>query len=115
MSQTLPSGAKAGHVLTRHVFWQGVLIALLNPKVAIFFLAFLPQFVVPDAGPVWAQLLLHGALLICVSAVVEPPLVLIGDRLTVGLRNNPRLGRWIDRSLGVLFITLGIRLTLETR
>ena len=115
VSQTLSSGAKADHVLTRHVFWQGGLIALLNPKVAIFFLAFLPQFVVPDAGSAWAQLLLHGVLLICVSAVVEPALVLIGDRLTVGLRNNPRLGRWIDRSLGVLFITLGIRLTLETR
>ena len=115
VSQTLPSGARAGHVLTRHVFWQGVLIALLNPKVAIFFLAFLPQFVVPDAGPAWAQLLLHGVLLICVSAVVEPPLVLIGDRLTAGLRNNPDLGQWINRCLGALFIALAIRLTLQTR
>jgi len=70
---------------------------------------------VPDAGPAWAQLLLHGVLLICVSAVVEPPLVLIGDRLTAGLRNNPDLGQWINRCLGALFIALAIRLTLQTR
>jgi threonine/homoserine/homoserine lactone efflux protein len=97
------------------IFWQGALIALLNPKVAIFFLAFLPQFVVPDAGPTWAQVCLHGFLLICVSAFVEPPLVLVGVRLTARLRNNPRLGQWIDRSVGVLFIALGMRLALETR
>jgi threonine/homoserine/homoserine lactone efflux protein len=97
------------------IFWQGALIALLNPKVAIFFLAFLPQFVVPDAGPTWAQVCLHGFLLICVSAFVEPPLVLVGERLTARLRNNPRLGQWIDRSVGVLFIALGMRLALETR
>ena len=97
------------------IFWQGALIALLNPKVAIFFLAFLPQFVVLDAGPTWAQVCLHGFLLICVSAFVEPPLVLVGERLTARLRNNPRLGQWIDRSVGVLFIALGMRLALETR
>ena len=97
------------------IFWQGALMALLNPKVAIFFLAFLPQFVVPDAGPTWAQVCLHGFLLICVSAFVEPPLVLVGERLTARLRNNPRLGQWIDRSVGVLFIALGMRLALETR
>lgn len=104
-----------GDTASGDVFWQGVLIAFLNPKVAIFFLAFLPQFVVPDAGPAWAQLFLHGSLLICVSALIEPPLVLIGDKLTAGLRDKPRLGQWIDRSLGALFIALTIRLTLETR
>lgn len=40
------------------VYKQGVMVGLLNPKVAIFFLAFLPQFVVEGAGPVWAQFLL---------------------------------------------------------
>ena len=97
------------------IFKQGVIVALLNPKVAIFFLAFLPQFVVEGAGPVWAQLFLHGTLIIVVAAFIEPPLILAGDKLTNGLRNNPRFGLWLDRSLGAIFVTLGIRLALEQR
>ena len=99
----------------RSVFRQGMLVALLNPKVAIFFLAFLPQFVVAGAGPVWAQLFLHGSLVIVVAGVVEPLLVLAGERITTGLRNNRRLGLWLDRSLGVLLVTLGLRLALQQR
>ena len=97
------------------VFRQGVIVALLNPKVAIFFLAFLPQFVVAGSGPVWAQLFLHGSLIIVVAAVVEPPLILAGDKMTERLRNNPKFGLWLDRSLGAIFLALGIRLALEDR
>ena len=94
------------------IFRQGVLVDLLNPKVAIFFLAFLPQFVDPGAGPVWAQLMLHGALIIVVAALVEPPLILLGDRLVVRLRGNRRLALYLDRSLGVILIALGVRLAM---
>ena len=97
------------------IFKQGVIVALLNPKVAIFFLAFLPQFVVEGAGPVWAQLFLHGTLIIVVAAFIEPPLILVGDKLTNSLRRNPRFGLWLDRSLGAIFIGLGIRLALDER
>ncbi len=95
------------------VYKQGALVGLLNPKVAMFFLAFLPQFVVEGAGPAWAQLLLHGSLIIAVAALVEPPLVLAGGRLTAKLRANPKIGMWMDRSLGAIFIALGIRLAME--
>lgn len=94
---------------------QGVIISLLNPKVAIFFLAFLPQFVVAGAGPTWAQLALHGILIIVVAAVIEPPLVLLGDRMTNRLRSSQKLGLWMDRTMGALFIGLGVRLVLDQR
>ena len=97
------------------IFRQGVIVAVLNPKVAIFFLAFLPQFVVAGAGPVWAQLFLHGTLIIVVAALIEPPLVIAGEKLTSKLRNNPRISLWMDRSLGAIFVSLGVRLAIEER
>ena len=104
-----------GGTSLRATFRQGVLIDLLNPKVALFFVAFLPQFVVAGAGPVWAQLLLHGSLIIAVAATIEPPLVLLGDRLTRRLRARQQLGRWLDRALGTLLVGLGLRLALVER
>jgi len=101
--------------VTSQIFWQGTLVAALNPKVAIFFLAFLPQFVVEGAGPVWAQLFLHGSLIIVVAAFIEPPLVIAGARLAGALRNNRRIGMWLDRGLGALFVTLGIRLAMSEK
>jgi threonine/homoserine/homoserine lactone efflux protein len=92
------------------IYRQGILVALLNPKVAVFFLAFLPQFVVPGAGPVPAQLFLHGMLIIAVAALVEPPLVMLGARLARGIQARPGIGIWLDRTLGVVLIGLGLKL-----
>lgn len=97
------------------VFRQGILIDLFNPKVATFFLAFLPQFVVPGSGPVWAQSMLHGLLIIVVAAFVEPPLILAGDRLGRRLRQSRSLRVWLDRLLGTVLIVLGIKLALSQR
>lgn len=95
---------------TRSVFLQGMLICALNPKVAIFFLAFLPQFVIEGAGPVSLQLLLHGMLLIVVGLLLQTPLILMSSRIASGLRENQNIRHWLDRCLGALFFTLGIRL-----
>jgi len=97
------------------IFQQGVLVAALNPKVAIFFLAFLPQFVVVGAGPASAQLFLHGSLIIVVAAFIEPPLVILGAKLTRYLSQNSHVAAWMDRGLGTLFIGLGVRLALSER
>ncbi|WP_019643463.1 LysE family translocator [Novispirillum itersonii] len=97
------------------VYRQGIVVSLLNPKVAVFFLAFLPQFVVPGAGPLWAQLMLHGVLVIAAAAVVEPPLILAGGLLTARLRASPKIGLWLDRTLGGLLIALGLRLAVQDR
>ena len=97
------------------IYQQGVLVATLNPKVAVFFLAFLPQFVVDGAGPASAQLFLHGSLIIVVAAFVEPPLVFLGSKLTRYLKQNTRVAIWMDRGLGALFVGLGLRLALSER
>ncbi len=92
------------------IFKQGVLVATLNPKVAVFFLAFLPQFVEVGAGPFSVQLFLHGFLIIIVAAFIEPPLIIVGGRLTGFFRNNKCLSKWTNRGLGALFIGLGFKL-----
>ncbi len=101
---------RVNRVSHARLFRQGVLVATLNPKDAIFFLAFLPQFVVPGAGSFTAQLFLHGMLVIVVAAFIEPPIVLLGARLNRYLSGRSRLTVWFDRCLGTLFIALGVRL-----
>lgn len=107
-----PPTAAAG---LRRVFGQGILVNLLNPKVAIFFLAFLPQFVVTGAGPIWLQLLVHGVLIIAIAAMIEPPLVYFGDRVTAKLRTSHGLALWLDRALGGMLIGLGVKLATTQR
>ena len=109
------SETEANKVSNMKIFQQGILVAALNPKVAIFFLAFLPQFVVAGAGPVPAQLFLHGSLVIVVAAFIEPPLVILGAKLTRFLNNNNQVATWMDRGLGALFIGLGVRLAMSDK
>ena len=94
-------------------FRQGVLIDVLNPKVAVFFMAFLPQFVRPGHGSELIQLVMLGTLVICVAIVVETCLVLAASKATCFFRANQTASVWRDRVLGSLLIGLGIRLALS--
>lgn len=107
--------APAGAPNAWRAYRQGLLIDLFNPKVALFFVAFIPQFVVPGAGPVAAQLALHGVLLLALAAVCDAPLVLIGARLMRWFRGREALARWSERGLGAVFVGLGARLALVHR
>ena len=89
---------------------QGFFVSLLNPKVAIFFLAFLPQFVEPYAGTVSSQLFLHGSLIIVVAAFIEIPMILISSKFITYLNKNEKVSLWIDRGLGSLLVLLGVKL-----
>src|SRR4029079_14751934 len=101
-----------GKVSAFAIYRQGFMIDVLNPKVAVFFMAFLPQFANPALGHVPAQLVLHGALVIAVGVLVEAVIVLVAARFTEALRRNPRIGLWLDRALGTVLIGLGVRLAL---
>jgi threonine/homoserine/homoserine lactone efflux protein len=91
-------------------FRQGVLVDVLNPKVAVFFMAFLPQFVRPGAGSAAWQLVGLGALVIGVAIIVESCFVLAAARTTAFFRSNPRASLGLDRALGTVLIGLGMRL-----
>ncbi|GAB3377577.1 LysE family translocator [Lysobacter fragariae] len=99
----------------RGVYWRSVATGVLNPKVALFFLAFLPQFVHPERGLVWLQFLVLGALLSMIgfsnSAVLSVAVGHFGRRMG----GNARFAAWRQRVLGTFFIGLGLRLALQQR
>ena len=96
----------------RKTYVQGLGINILNPKIAIFFLAFLPQFVVIDSGPAWAQLSVHALIIVAMGAMFQIMLVETAARLTPYLRARPWLPKWIDRGFGGVMIALGGKLAL---
>jgi threonine/homoserine/homoserine lactone efflux protein len=106
-------GAERTRSSIRKIYVQGALVAILNPKVAFFFLAFLPQFVIPGAGPASAQLFLHGFLILVVGAFIEPLILVLGAKMSNRISQNSRVVAWMEKSLGALFVGLGIRIALS--
>lgn len=100
-------GANAGRADESHWrhFGRGFVANAINPKVALFFLAFLPPFVRPDT-PATPQMLLLGLLFIAVTIFVFVPLGLGAAAIGAGLRRWPAAGLWLDRVAGVLFLGL---------
>lgn len=112
MRRTLQAGPR---ISAWQAYRQGILVDILNPKAAIFFMAFLPQFVRPEQGTVAIQLLILGVLVVVVAIIVECLLVLLANRASAALRGNLRLSQWLDRLFGSVLIGLGIRLGLSER
>ena len=97
----------------RTIFWQAFLSDVLNPKVALFFLALLPQFVEARSAHPTAQLILLGVTVNMVCLPINLLLVSFSARLTQRLRGNASLSRWLHRGMGALFVALGLRLAVE--
>jgi threonine/homoserine/homoserine lactone efflux protein len=85
---------------------------LTNPKVILFFLAFLPQFVDPARAPAWLQMLLLGPLVPLMGVPAYGVLIAGADRAAARLS---RSARWLDGLAGLLFLGLGLRLLLGGR
>jgi threonine/homoserine/homoserine lactone efflux protein len=92
---------------------QGVLSAVLNPKLAVFFLTFLPQFVDPDHLPE-AGMLAHGAVFVSIAAVWLTLWVLALDRLA-GVFRRSAVRVWLERATGAVLVGMGVRLALSHR
>jgi threonine/homoserine/homoserine lactone efflux protein len=99
-----PTGpARSPHRL----YWEGVLVGTLNPKLALFLLAFLPQFVDRGAGPVWLQTLVLGGLFSVIATLGDSLYALVAGTAAERLRTaNAR--RWAGRLSGALLLGLGV-------
>jgi threonine/homoserine/homoserine lactone efflux protein len=99
----------------RRIIVKAFLMNILNPKLSIFFLAFLPQFVSPDANSPLLQMLILSGVFMLMTFVV----FVIYGALAHGFRamviNSPRVQRWLQRSFAAAFAVLGLNLALSER
>ena len=96
----------------RKVFTQGFLTNALNPKVALFFMAFLPQFVSVDAANKPLAFLCLGLVFTVNGTLVNLGYAWFAARASAVLGHGGKYGTWIKRAAGTLFIGLGIRLAM---
>jgi threonine/homoserine/homoserine lactone efflux protein len=94
------------------IFRQAVITNVLNPKVALFFLAFLPQFTDASRGPLALQILSLGFIFIFNGTIVCCGYALAASQIGRWLSSRFRIGAGLHRATGGLFIVLGMRLAL---
>jgi threonine/homoserine/homoserine lactone efflux protein len=96
-------------------FRQGLVTNALNPKVMLFFLAFLPQFVDARAGAVMAQMALMGLTFTVITALAYSALAWSAGAVGARLARQPRIARGLERATGIVFIAMAARLALAQR
>ena len=96
-------------------FRRGVLTNVLNPKVALFFLALLPQFIDSDSPAKIAAFVALGATFIATGTVWCVTLALAAARIRAFFVRKPQAFTWVARASGGLFVLLGVRLALSER
>jgi len=103
---TLPSMAD--------MYRRGLIMNILNPKVAIFFLAFLPQFVDNQDGGVARQVILLGAVFMLVTFFVFSSVAVVAGGMRTWFVRSPETQQWLNRAAAVVFVALALRLMVTT-
>lgn len=104
---SLASGGPAAPL--RAIFRQSVLGNMMNPKVTLFFLVFLPQFVHPQAGRPELQMALLGLVFAAQTVVIFGAMGLGASAVGRSLQRHPGAAAWLNRLAGLTFLALGIR------
>ena len=97
------------------LFADGALSNITNPKITIFYFAFLPQFISPGATQPARTVLLLGLTFAALTFMVKGPVGLSAGLLSGWLRSRPSVQRWIHACSGIMLIVLGLRLAFERR
>ena len=97
---------------SRKLYFRGVIMNLTNPKVAIFFLAFLPQFVDPSTGSITIQMLILGGLFIIATLLIFGSIAWSASFLGEWLKSSTKAQIIMNRIAGMIFIGLALRLII---
>ncbi len=100
----------------RRAFWESFLVEVLNPKTAIFYVAFLPQFTDPSATfALWVQLLILGTIVNIMFSSADALCVLLADKVAALFKPAGRTNRIAQRIGGGILVALGVNLALDRR
>ena len=97
------------------LYGRGIIMNLTNPKVSIFFLAFLPQFADPSRGPISLQILLLGGVFILATIVVFGSIAFLAGTLGQWLHRSDRVQGIMNKVAGVVFVGLALKLATTKR
>ncbi|MBS7811165.1 LysE family translocator [Roseococcus pinisoli] len=114
-SLIVESGASSASVGSSRAFREGILVEALNPKTAVFFLAFVPQFVEPVQGHVALQFLVLGSVSVALNTLIDVLVALAAGRIRDGAAARPALIQRLRVGSGVSMVALGVGLALVRR
>lgn len=109
------NGTGKAKLAWRKLYSRGIIMNITNPKVAIFFLAFLPQFAVPSRGSVTIQMLMFGALFIVATLLVFGAVAWFAGFLGEWLKDSAKAQIIMNRVAGTVFTGLALRLVVSER
>ena len=98
----------------RSFFVQGAISNLSNPKIAIFYLAYLPQFVSADSQHSTYTLLVLGVTFALLTFVIKVPIGLLAGVLSGWIQSRPLVQRWLNRCCGGVLVAMGLRLAFDS-
>jgi threonine/homoserine/homoserine lactone efflux protein len=110
----LALGSSSSRSLGR-LFFDGTFSNISNPKIAVFYFAFLPQFVLPDAQRPTLTIFVLGIVFAMLTFAVKAPVGLFAGALSGWLRSRPSVLAWIYRLSGAILVGLGLKLAFERR
>ncbi|KOP82744.1 LysE family translocator [Cytobacillus solani] len=100
---------------TSNTYSQAIFIEVLNPKTALFFLSFLPQFVHPEQGSSFLQFLILGLIFVLLGAIYTTIVAMSIQLLSRLVKRISWIGRWSSRIVGVIYISLGLKVAFQSR
>lgn len=99
----------------RRAFHEGIMVEALNPKTAAFFLAFIPQFISPTAGPVWLQFVVLGLISVALNTLVDLVVAVAASRVRHAAQGQGQRIKAMQQGSGLAMVALGVGLLLARR